>query len=117
MPDPETVEDRPQIKPFAAWLQEQRQGGLHGEVSDALAELVSKVAEHGKAGTLTLTVKVSPSKVDGAVEVDDKLALKAPEPEKSAALFFADSRGNLSRQDPRQPELPLREISSDRKAS
>ena len=51
------VEER---KPFAAFLQEQRRGGLHGELSESLQELVRAVEEHRKAGTLTLTVKVAP---------------------------------------------------------
>jgi hypothetical protein len=105
-------------KPFAAWLQEQRQGGLHGEVSDALADLVAAVMEHDKAGSLTLTVKVKPAG-DNAVFVTDEVKSKPPEGERPAALFFTDPRGNLSRRDPRQPELPLRQVAggkADRKA-
>jgi hypothetical protein len=97
-------------RPFAAWLQEQRQGGLHSELSDALAEVVQAVVDHEKPGTVQLTVTVKPSEMDGAVVVSDKVVAKPPEPEKGASLFFSDSRGNLSRRDPRQQELPLREV-------
>ncbi len=48
-------------KPFAAFLQEQRRGALHGELSDSLQALVQAVAEHGKAGSLTLTTGIKPN--------------------------------------------------------
>lgn len=97
-------------KPFGQFLLEQRNGGLHGELSDALRELVEAVAQHGKAGSLTLTVKVSPTKSFGQFEVVDEVKAKLPEPERGGSLFFADDRGNLSRTNPHQPELPLREV-------
>lgn len=99
-------------KPFAAFIQEQRGGGLHGELSDALAELVLACDEHRKAGTLTLTIKVAPNSDGVTVTVTDKLVVKAPEGERGAALFFVDADGNLNRRDPRQIELPLREVTT-----
>jgi hypothetical protein len=105
-----TGESPPQFKPFTVWLQEQRGGGLHGELSEKLAELSRAVLDNEKAGTLTLTIKVSPSKMDGAVQVEDKIAVKTPEGDRGAAIFFPDALGNLSRRDPRQPELPLRDL-------
>lgn len=97
-------------KPFAAFVQEQRNGGLHGELSDALAELVGAVLEHEKSGTLILTVKVESSKDGSTVIVTDKVALKVPEGNRGAAIYFVDADGNLSRRDPRQLEMPLREV-------
>ncbi|HXO86917.1 MAG TPA: hypothetical protein VN803_15450 [Gemmatimonadales bacterium] len=98
-------------KPFSQFLVEQRSGGMHGELSDKLQELVAAVAQHDKAGTLTLTVSVKP--IDGRpgqyIVVDD-VKVKAPEAPRGSSLFFADDHGNLSRSDPRQPELPLREV-------
>ena len=91
-------------KPFAAFLQEQRRGGLHGELSESLQELVRAVEEHRKAGTLTLTVKVAPFG-DGTVAITDKVALKAPEGERGSGIFFTDEEGNLHRSDPRQQEI------------
>lgn len=112
MPD-NAAEPRPQTRPFAAWLQEQRNGLLHSELSERLADLVAAIAEHEKGGTLTLTLAIKPSKVYGAVEVEDTVKVKAPEADRDAGLFFADSHGNLSRRDPRQPELPLRDATND----
>ena len=91
-------------KPFAAFLQEQRRGGLHGELSDGLAGLVAAVSEHRKAGTLTLTVSVKPTG-DGVVVVTDKVVVKAPEGDRGSSIFFADEDGNLQREDPRQMKI------------
>ena len=97
-------------KPFAAFIQEQRNGGLHGELSDSLAELVLAVAEHRQKGVLQLQVIVTPNADGVTVTVADKVKLTLPEGERGAAIFFVDEDGNLSRQNPRQIELPLREV-------
>ena len=97
-------------KPFAAFLQEQRRGGLHGELSDKLAELVNACNEYGKPGSLTLTIGIKPNADGVTMTVSDKVAVKAPEAERGAAIFFADEAGNLVRHDPRQMEIPVREV-------
>lgn len=104
-------------KPFAAFIQEQRNGGLHGELSDALAELVVAVAEHRKKGMLQLRVIVIPNGDGVTVTVSDEIKLTAPEGERGAAIFFVDDNGNLSRQNPRQIELPLREVGDKQTAT
>jgi hypothetical protein len=109
----EHVADAPLRKPFAAFVQEQRSGGLHGELSDALVELVAAVQEHGKAGTLALTIKVAPNKDGSTVTVTDKMKLSLPEGERGAAIYFIDGHGNLSRRNPWQQELPLKEVTRE----
>ena len=107
-------EDKVQRKPFAAFVQEQRNGGLHGELSDALAELVLAVSEHRKKGTLQLQLTVTPNGDGVTVTIADKIKLAKPEGERGAAIFFVDDHGNLSRRDPRQQELPLRDAMASR---
>lgn len=96
--------DEGERKPFAAFLQEQRRGALHSELSEALQELVLAVEEHRKAGSLTLTVSVKPFG-DGTVAVTDKLKLSVPEGERGSGIFFVDADGNLVRNDPRQMKI------------
>ena len=98
-------------KPFAAFVQEQRNGGLHGELSEALTKLVAAVGEIEKKGTLVLTLTVTPNRDGQTVVVTDKVKVTLPESERGAAIYFFDEEGNLSRQNPRQIELPLREAS------
>jgi hypothetical protein len=97
---------QPQRKPFAAWLHEHRGGALHSELGEKLAELSVACLDNEKGGTLTVTIKVKPAKVDGALIFEDEVKVKVPEPDRGGAIWFPDSNGNLSRRDPRQPELP-----------
>lgn len=111
-PPEEDAPEPPERRPFAAWLTEQRNGSLHAELSEALASVVEAVTELNKQGTVTLKVTVKPIE-DGsgaAVFVSDEVKTSPPEPARPQAMFFADSRGNLSRRDPRQVELPLRRV-------
>lgn len=100
-------------KPFAAVIQEQRNGGLHSELSHELAALVSAVQETQKPGTLTLTMKVAPNKDGVTMTVTDKVVAKIPENDRGAAIFFVQGDGNLVRRDPRQLEMPLREVTRE----
>lgn len=103
-----------QTKPYAQFLQEQRRGTLHKELSESLAEIVAGVQQHGKKGALTLKVTVAPGKVPGTFIVSDKVTADVPIADAEPSLFYADDDGNLSRRDPRQPELTgLRDASAD----
>jgi hypothetical protein len=85
-------------------------------LSDALADLVLAVAEHRKKGVLQLQVIVTPNGDGVTVTVADKIKMTVPEGERGAAIFFVDEDGNLSRQNPRQIELPLREVGESKAA-
>jgi hypothetical protein len=99
------------IRPFGAWLHEQRDGGLHDEVSEALNALVQAVQATGKGGEVVLKVKVKPAaRAHDVVIVSDEVAVKLPQFDREEALFFVDKNANLSRKNPIQPDLPLREV-------
>lgn len=71
------------------------------ELSDALRELVGKVRDTGKGGSLTLTIEVKPLDGDSNVlTVNDQIRVKAPEHSRKGSLAFPDAHGNLSRSDP-----------------
>lgn len=114
--DPDTGEvieddDERQIRPFADWMIEQRNGALANDLSEGLNELVDAVNCTGKGGTLTLIVKVQPASKhgEGSVLVADDVKVKLPQ-ERGEALYFVDRNSNLTRQNPAQPSLPLREV-------
>ncbi|PTL55779.1 hypothetical protein [Paraconexibacter algicola] len=98
--------DTPQRRPFAAVLQEHRRGGLAVELGDKLAELAAAVVETNKKGTLTLQLTLAPNG-QGSVKLGDRVVLKAPSPTMPEAFFYVDEHGNLNRNDPRQPRLPI----------
>lgn len=106
------VDEERRIRPFADFLQEISNGQSHTELSDSLNELVQAVALIGKGGTLTYVIKVSPAgrNAEATVMITDEIKLKAPEGERPDSVFFVDKDGNLSRHNPAQIRLPLREV-------
>lgn len=99
------------IRPFLEWMAEQRGGQLASEMSNALNELVDAVNMFHKSGTLTLTIKIKPAHSgEGMVFVIDDVVNKPPEAERPQIIYFIDEDKNLSRANPAQPELPLREV-------
>lgn len=104
--------DRKQFVQFAA---EQRRGVMNADLSDALAELVQTITEvGGKAkGSLTLKLDIALNKDGYSVTVTDDIVLKLPKKETPSSLFFFDENGNVSRNNPRQQELPLHAVDSD----
>jgi len=115
--DEQTQDDEAQVRPFAEFLVMQGRGATHDELSLRLHELVAAVQETGKAGKLQLTIEVKPlSKGDThTLSVTDTIAAKMPAGERPVTVFFTDKDGNLTRDDPRQMRLPLREAEDRRK--
>jgi hypothetical protein len=100
--------DDTHARPFAAFLREQAGGKTHDELSDALRDLVARVQDTGKKGSLSLTVNVEPLKGDtDTLVIKDEIKLKLPEHDRKASLFFVNDDGNLTRDNPNQPQLPL----------
>lgn len=106
------VTDDPQIRPFADFLRDLAGGTTHDEMSEAVWDLVARVRDTGKKGTVTLTILVEPTKGDTTMlTVSDEIKLKLPEHSRRPSVFFSDGQGNLSRSNPNQPELSgIREV-------
>lgn len=101
-------------RPFSDWLREQSGGKSHDELSAALFDLVQRVRETGKKGSLQFTVTVATMKGDTDVLVtSDEIKLRLPEHDRKASLFYTDKVGNLTRSDPNQLEFEsLREVTA-----
>lgn len=102
----------PESRPFSTWLLEQSGGKTHDELSDALHDLVARVRDTGKKGSVSLTVSVAPLSGDTDVlVVSDEIKLRLPEHDRKPSLFYPDKDGNLSRRDPNQLSFDsLREV-------
>lgn len=110
---------------FNSTINALRFGELHDELDKALATVVDACSDTGKAGTLTLTIKLKPGK-GGQIEVIDDVKMKVPVHERGTTLMFSTPEGELQREDPRQMRiddvrtidstLPVRIISNDRAA-
>lgn len=116
-----TPPDGRTIRPFAAVLQEIGGGKTHDRLSEQLAELVDAVTSTGKKGVLTLQVTVAPIKAGNTntLVVTGKTVCKAPEGDDASpsSVFFPDAAGNLTRNDPNQPSLPLRGLETPGRAT
>lgn len=107
-----------QTRPFAAFLQEQRGGDAHEEASHLLQELILAATETGKAGSLTIQIKVKPSKAGGrTVTVTDVVKATIPQHDREISVFYVDAEGNLHRNDPHQTRLPLSAVDDSQAAT
>lgn len=107
-------------KAFAVFLQDLRDGRAHAELSGQLADLLAKVKETGKGGTITFKLKIKPagrgSDVD-KVTITDAITVDLPKPERGEDFFWLTDENDLSRNHPRQASLELREASTPQPAS
>jgi hypothetical protein len=82
---------------------------LNGRTSDAISaefhQLLDSVREHGKKGSLTITIVVEPpaNGVESApLPIGIESAVKAPKAVQPKSLYFLDGDGLPVRDDPRQ---------------
>lgn len=100
---------------FAQVLAAIEDGHFHGDLSDKLRDVVgdlenAAMQRGGKAaGTLTLTLKLSLE--GGIMEISGDISTKVPKPKRGRSIFYVTPENNLSRRDPKQPDLPLRDVS------
>ena len=94
------------MKPITDIMREIRKGALVDAATDELAELVRAVQATGKAGTITIKIKVNPLGRDSKqVELIPNISLSAPSPDLAKGIFFVDGQGDLLRDDPEQRPL------------
>lgn len=97
------------MRQFAEILRELCAGETYEELTARLGEVVEAVAETRKVGLISITLKIKPNG-DAGVIVTDEIKTKVPEKARGDTVFFVTSGGSLVRQDPRQPDLPLRSV-------
>lgn len=102
-------------KAFAVFLQDLRDGRAHSELSGHLSDLISKVKETGKAGSLNVKIKIKPASRGGDVDkvtISDHISVELPAPERGEDFFWVTDDNDLTRNHPRQQSLELREAST-----
>lgn len=94
------------MKPITDVLREIRRGRAVDHATDLLAEVVRAVDLTGKAGSLTITLKIKPEKGGGSQKtISAEVKAKRPELDVPDAVFFSDDSGDLHRADPKQNEM------------
>lgn len=96
---------------FEHILRNHRRGMALGKASSLLAEAVKSARDTGKAATVTVKVTLKPQREgDDQMMVDIQPTAKLPEEKLPASLFWVGEDETLHTSDPRQRELPLREV-------
>src|SRR5580704_8181361 len=91
-------------------LRDIRKGRPVEEATQALADVVRAVDETGKEGSVTVTLKIKPSKHGGPEKtLIAEVKAKKPVADIAPAVFFSDEDGDLHRVDPKQEEMRLEE--------
>ena len=106
------------MKSFAHLLNEINEGSTHAALTQDMADLLRTVQTTGRAGKLTITLKVAPAvrntsggDIDRVnITVDRILAL--PKPETPTDFFYLTEDGDTTRNHPKQQSLELREVST-----
>ena len=97
------------MRPFTDILGELAAGETLDTLTSDLAQMVTAVKATSKAGKLTLELTIKPNGAHG-VEITDKITTKEPRDDRGSTMFFNDKDGGLHRRDPRQQDLPLRQV-------
>ena len=86
-------------------IREADRGKLLDDFEGALAEIVAAIEQHDGTGDITIKLKLK--KKGDAYLIGSELKFSAPTPPRVEALFFFDDEeGELTRSNPRQPQLP-----------
>lgn len=93
-------------RPFTDTLRDLRGGEVLDELSAKLNEVVGAVTTTGKEGKVTLTLKLKPMNNGAMLQIDDDITASVPKPATGGTVMFPTPENNLSRRDPRQPDLP-----------
>lgn len=97
-------------RPFFETLRDIEFGGVLDELAESQQEIVDAVVDTGKKGTLTLTIDYKPNS-RGQLMVTAQVNKKLPKMQRPSSLFFITPENNLTRKDPRQPDLDgLRQV-------
>lgn len=100
------------MKAFAVFLQDLNAGQTHAALTADLAELFKTVQANGRAGSLKLTIKVTPGSRSGEVDkitVSADRTLALPKPEMPTDFFWLTDSAEPTRNHPRQHNLDLRD--------
>jgi hypothetical protein len=103
-PDTHDDDTTDQVAMFSTWLHQYGAGALDDKLTAALAEVAQACRLLDKSGSLTLTLKITPTG-DGVTVLADH-AMKKPEAKPGGAFFYVATDGSLTTRHPSQPALP-----------
>ncbi len=94
---------------FQDMLAKHRRGFAANKASTKLREALMASRDTGAKSTVTITVTITPG-TDDQMSLAIQATNKLPDEKLPGGTFWVDDDGNLMTSDPRQKELPLREV-------
>jgi hypothetical protein len=93
-------------------LHDLNRGRVMTQLNESFTDLVKDVRRLGKAGTLTLTLKIAPAENSRAerVNVTAAIAAKAPIEVPYSGVYFTTEDGRVQKNDPDQAELTFQPL-------
>lgn len=95
---------------FLQVMQTHDGGEVCNELADAQRQCIEAVALAGKGATITLVIGYLPAAKGAFAVAFSKPKVKLPAPKPNVSLWFGTEDGQLTRNDPRQKELPLKTV-------
>lgn len=92
--------------PFTFALNNMDAGAVLATAGNELKRLSAIVRERDAKGSFTFRITVKPFKA-GALVLEPEIKVSEPKAEATKSVFYSDEEGSLSRNDPKQRELPL----------
>ena len=99
-------------RPFTETLADLAQGATAEELTEGLTELVSAVIALRDKGSMTLKLDVRPNG-DNSVKIQPTIKVSPPLLPSPMSFMFVDGNYGLTTRDPRQPNLPLRDVTPE----
>ena len=90
---------------FAVFITDLKRGIVSSELTELLNEVVRAVDNTGKAGTLTLKLKIYRPKNTQIIQIADTVTANVPKFDRKESFWFTDGHGGLTRDDPNQTVL------------
>ena len=103
------------MKAFNLFLADLNDGQTHAGLTADLDELLRTVRNTGRAGSMTLKIKISPASKGGEVDkitINADRKLELPKPEQPSDFFWLTDPAEPTRQHPRRHQLQLRDAKS-----
>ena len=102
--------------PFSQQLSHLAKGTLDAELTEALSDLVKAINDHGKKGSISLTLTLKPESINGEVKmitVSPDVKVNSPQPQRMSSRMWPTYDGDLLRDDPDQATLDLKEVATE----
>lgn len=105
-----------QVRSFGTFIAEVEDGELHSDLTRAMQALIADLHDGRTIGQARasgkLTVTFDFVLADGVVEVRADIVSKTPKRPRGRSIFWVTPENNLSRRNPRQPDLPFRDVNA-----